>query len=506
MSDGLDTVRVRKLDCRYLVPHVEPDRAAVRARLDRTATSSLAVALGGQLEPLLAPLGDGIWLIRRLELDLDLDTSASPAAIARRWAAAIARSLVRALGERDGVVHFRDEAAHLAHYLEHRLTGEGGSGRWYHAAFAGYDAMPVGMAARAVAVDTPETALAAFAAMSSSVRQGLVEVMSEADAELAGRALSVSIQRARLGSFEAHASSALANAARRFAGAAPRRTALAVVLDSSASGKPVSWQDAFAAAQLMASIRQADPAERSRLVAAIETGAGAGQLLVRLAPTARVALAACDAEVRAEIAAAALRVVASTAPAEPGSSSSPRHTRFGGLAMLIPFVAELDELAPAIRLVVVAKVAGGERAAFVFGDPVCRDLLGVGPHVSLQDVATASMPPAAAVDLEAADAAWLSIPELAQIDAARDHALSTLSRQVLGRFAARLPGFSASTARHLYANFLSTGATVVDDETETLVIVERPPIHVILTMTTLARTRFTPPWRERPIRITEAPR
>lgn len=505
MSDGLATVRVRKLDCRYLVPAVEPDRAGVRARLDRAAASSLATALGAQLEQLTASLDDGIWLIRRLEIDLDLDASAAPAAIVRRWAAAIARSLVRTLAEPDGVVHFRDEAAHLANYLEHRLAGEGG-GRWYHRAFAGYDAMPVGMAARAVAVDVPATALAAFATLSALVRFRLVEAMSDADAQLAGHAMFASTARAQGLSFERRATTALVNAARQFAGVVPGRIALAVVLESAAAGAPVAWQAALAAAQLLTSIRDADLLARARLVEAFEAGASAAELLARIAPMALVTLAACDAEVRAEIVAAALSAAASTSRATPSPALGPRHTRFGALAMLMPFVVELGELTPAMRLAVIAKVAGGEQAAHVFGDPVCRDLLGVEPRVSLRDLLVAPLPSTDDVELGAADGVWLALPELARVDPEHDRAISALSHRVLARFAAHLPGFGAASARHLYANFLSSGATVVDDESETLVIVERPPIRVILAMTSLARTRFTPPWRERPIRIAEASR
>jgi hypothetical protein len=503
VTASVANVRVRRLDCRYVVPALEPDRAAVRLRLDRTATSALAAALGAQLESLVAGGDEGICLIRRIEIDVDLDSSAPAGQIVQRWAAAITRGLARALAERDGVVTFRDEAEHLARYFEERIGGLG-AGRWYHRAFAGYDAMPPGIAVRAAVEESPETALGAFAAMSAQARQQLVEAMSESDAARAGEALAAVIERRGDTSTIAPDRMPTVEAAiAQHAGARMARIALAIVVETAAAGAPLRWEVAAATAELVVALRDADAVARARVLDAIETGALVATL-ARLSPAAVSALLRCDEVARAWVVAASARV-AGPAVRRAGPAVGPRHTRFGGLSMLLPIVDRLGELAPVVRLAVVAKVAGAERCVAAFGDPVLRDLLGVAPRLGVRDVVEAGVPP---IDESAlgVDAAWLTFAELSRVDPIRDRDLSSLARRVLTGFATRLPGFAAASAEHLLRNFLGSGATVVDDESETVVIVERPPIHVILAMTSLARTRFTPSWRERPIRILEASR
>ena len=72
--------------------------------------------------------------------------------------------------------------------------------------------------------------------------------------------------------------------------------------------------------------------------------------------------------------------------------------------------------------------------------------------------------------------------------------MSLAARTVLRMAAARLPGFAGSSAPYLWRNFLDLPGRVLDDGEESRVILGRPPIHVVLNQSGLARTRFTLSW------------
>ena len=97
------------------------------------------------------------------------------------------------------------------------------------------------------------------------------------------------------------------------------------------------------------------------------------------------------------------------------------------------------------------------------------------------------------------DLAWLTLPPFLCRARAADTALSLAARRLLSRVAARLFGFAGSSAPYLWRNFLDVPGRLLDDGEERRVVLGRPPLHVVLNQSGLARARFTLSWLdERP--------
>jgi hypothetical protein len=172
-------------------------------------------------------------------------------------------------------------------------------------------------------------------------------------------------------------------------------------------------------------------------------------------------------------------------------------------------IAQSPLAAPA-RLVRIATRRGGLGVVLSTGDdhwlaaaPAPR----VPSRRWLQQLGMAEAPPDAETDASAKvarDAEWLTLSPLLCRSRAADAALSTVARTLLRSAAARLPGFAGSSAPYLWRNFLDVRGRLLDDGEMRIVNLGRPPIHVVLSLSGLTRTRFSLPWLdERPFIIGE---
>lgn len=152
---------IHRLDATYVVPRETPDPGAVRARLDRVIERRIVDACGDLLPQVVDVDDPGIWLIRRLELDLAVDVGAlDDDVLARAWGSQIARSVARVVnGRPDGhsVIYFPSRAAYLASFLHDLANGRAWS-QWYYRAFDGLRSLPDHTALREALVREPETA------------------------------------------------------------------------------------------------------------------------------------------------------------------------------------------------------------------------------------------------------------------------------------------------------------------------------------------------------------
>jgi hypothetical protein len=79
--------------------------------------------------------------------------------------------------------------------------------------------------------------------------------------------------------------------------------------------------------------------------------------------------------------------------------------------------------------------------------------------------------------------------------------LRLASQRLLRDFARRLPGFGAASFAHLHANFLDVpGAWARGEERDTARL-ERPPLHIVLSMTRLVGGEARLSWRPRPLAV-----
>src|SRR5437588_4768028 len=117
-TGGVGALSVERFDGRYLVPADHPDPERVRSRLDDAVPPTLrglASALGSQATDM-----QGVWLVRRLEIELEVDLSWDRDRLARLWATRLVRRLVDDMlggGEGPDLLRFPNRAAYLARFL-----------------------------------------------------------------------------------------------------------------------------------------------------------------------------------------------------------------------------------------------------------------------------------------------------------------------------------------------------------------------------------------------------
>ena len=136
------SLSIRRLKSRYIVASDHHAPESVRGRLDEMATGALPRVLATAVESWARDEDTTIWLIRRLEVDVDLNAAWNRARLARVWAGRISRVLLEALEERgDNVLCFAGRADYLARFLTDLAAGAAW-GKWYYVAFDGLRLLP----------------------------------------------------------------------------------------------------------------------------------------------------------------------------------------------------------------------------------------------------------------------------------------------------------------------------------------------------------------------------
>jgi hypothetical protein len=423
----------------------------VQKRLDDLAERSLPIALGAALE---LPVGDGVWLIDRLTLDLDVDLAAPPARLAEAWARGIAAAVARAI-EDDAVVRFTDRAAFLARFAVDLAAGVA-FGKWYYRRFDGLEALPVSAALRTALIDDAPVGLDALLALPPPERARVIARLSHTDAERVLAALAAT-------------------------GEAPVERAFDALIAILAADE--SWfsdrGDARDALELyLCAVARSSEAAGRALRTWVERAAALDRRIGRPRDSAAEPLDSLEAQPPLE---AILR--ARRRRRLQGEARKRRYTLFGGLFMLLPLLDELgrdlaegpappesDALALG-RFVTLLHVVGPARRQALFRDPLWRDLMGIAP-----DVAEAELPESSS--------------------GGADSVFARAAVELMRRFAQRLPGFAASSPASLYENFLDARASLEVDGERRVVRLGRPPIHAVLAMTRMPRARFSVSWLE----------
>jgi hypothetical protein len=395
-------LRVRRFRAQYLIPRTHPAPERVKATLDGAITDGLSQTLAAVLWGTAAGPDSGVWLIRRLPIDLDVNAGWERDVLRRALSERVARALADTIqGGADGqnVVWFPDRAAHLATFLADRADGRGE--QWYHEAFAGLRPLAASAAVRTAVCDAPPTGLAALLRLAPDALRRVLAALTVQDAR---RLLDVLAGDAPAGEparcLEA-AWAAWRGLLRAPLDGADARDALRLYLASctgGAAGAPLR-ASALALVRLTRRLDAAGPQEAARLLGAI-----AGSDLAALYLAAGTADAEALSPLRAappelvrtigEVLSARGRTAAATVPAAPG----PIDTPFGGAFLLLPLLDELPlaeatagwpdagdtPVAALVRFLLLVKSCGAARAADAFRDPLLRALLRVAPTASAE--------------------------------------------------------------------------------------------------------------------------
>lgn len=461
-------VTVSRLTVNCTVPRDHPHTERVRWRLSEAAGAPLRQALEDVLWPLSASHSDEVVIIRRMELSFDLDTSRELSDVARHWAARLSATLARFLdGTRaTGMLRFESRAHFLAHFLVDAAAGRATS-KWYYRQFRGLDALAIPAVLRTALLEDVERGIAALGTLDA---HELVPVLQALGAREARRVIEAVWSLAGDDSRSESAVDALV-------AVAPRWRALAPALDS-------PWTAALALIVLAADRPIAPLPAIAKLAASVAAWLyEPSGLTQEQAPPELASLAALSGTKRAAVVAAFEKADTRATDADAPVSA---YTPYGGLILLLPHVAELPIDAmfdsgdrPWVRLMVLARCAGADGAPRALADPVLARLCGgfaMVPPLDRLDAFERSFDPADA------DLSWFG-GELARA-----------AHHVMRRFARRLPGFSESSARFLYENFLAFPAIVEDTRSGLVCRMGRPPLAALLGVTGAQRGRIHVPW------------
>lgn len=98
------------------------------------------------------------------------------------------------------------------------------------------------------------------------------------------------------------------------------------------------------------------------------------------------------------------------------------------------------------------------------------------------------------LDRLASEWTFLTLPKPFRGPPGAEATFNVMAHGLMRALARRLPGFARSSLPYLYDNFLDFGATVEAEEGCYVVRLQRPPLHVVLTMTGMARNHYRLSW------------
>lgn len=529
----------RRFEAEYRLPRNHPDPAGVRADLDSRVLGALRESLGDAVAERLRPSDEGVCLIRRLEVNVDLNTSQEAELLSRVWAARIAAALRRTLdgeGDPSNIVRFPSRGAHLARFFIDSIDGCAFD-RWYHRVFSGLMLLPASAAVRTAIDRDPVAGRQALLHLPPGDLDRVVGSLSANDSRAVIRILAPSTGETESGVFH---------------------EILIEAVELLASLRPRALSEDQLALRLHVEISRLPPATGGSvpgdLVAAV-----ARWLRLRIAPPAtkppdlKKALASGDAGVlrqacpaedlplllpllgapgnlleRLDRAGARLRGEAT----EPSPGKEVLHaTPFGGVFLLLPHLlripldSHLGDLPPVENVplpqlflfLIAIRCLGKDHFATAIEDPTLRMLFGIPGETDspatlrrLRDVAGTILPPLDRAmaehrrlfesrSPERAARDWLQLgpPGGWEAGSELEERTRTCARRVLRSFASNLPGFAGSSVDHLLVNFLAVRATIEEGEDRRVVRLSRPPLHLILSMTGADRASYTLPWLDR---------
>ncbi len=144
-ESAVSSLNIHRLRSLYLVPSDHPAPDAIRSKLDNVARRKFGDAIASALSRALPDSTAGVWLIRSLTLNVDLNLDASEDRLAEIWARQAAVSVAMVLQDNakaDQVLHFASSAAHLAHFLRDLADGSAWD-KWYYRKFDGLRSLPL---------------------------------------------------------------------------------------------------------------------------------------------------------------------------------------------------------------------------------------------------------------------------------------------------------------------------------------------------------------------------
>jgi len=396
-------LQVRRFRAEYLVPARHPSLEGVKDRLHHELSGQLATTLSSALASWFSDSDPSIWLVRRLDIDVAVNTAWTSEQLTRAFTNRFGRTLAATLdesAERDNVVHFSSRAAYLACFLQDLAAGHAWQ-HWYYESFAGLRMLPTSAALRTAICDRSEPGREALLSLSTGQLQDVLPALSSQDADFVLDQLATMVAAGDEASCCDIAWQAWQSITPRVFDQLDRsQRALLLYLTASRDGGELGLNLKRAALSLLCladRLASDSTAQREQLVGALTNG--------KLAEFYQAARS--DAEVLSPLVRCSpdwLREVAESINQQPSGPSDDstvrRYTSFGGAFLLLPFIDELplveacsafahsDEAAAIslVRFLLLIKCCGQRNAQRTFSDPLFRDLLLISPGVSTESI------------------------------------------------------------------------------------------------------------------------
>ena len=398
-------LQIRRVQAQYLVSSAHPAPERLKARLDEAVTHSLAPTLSAMCSAWFADTDPSIWLIRRLEINVDVNAAWDRESSARAWAEQMARALSKAMQDgEDGenVVWFPNSVAFLARFLIDAAEGHAW-GKWYYESFAGLRLLPTSAALRTAILDRPAIGQEALLELSTDALQKTLGALTTQDARtIVDRLAATAPAGDALRCFQAAWATWQTVIWDTGAAADEWRHALRLYLAASrehveVGGLPLQTA-VLALLRLVRCLVNGSAAHGQQLLTALTSSDLAGLYTAAGAANAEalLPLLGCPPVWVREVGHTLLARHTGLATDDKDAAPGPRATAFGGVFLLLPLLDELplaeatrgwphtDEAAAItlVRALLLVKCCGQERAWRAFDDPLLRDLLLLPPAIS----------------------------------------------------------------------------------------------------------------------------
>ena len=509
------TLRIDRAWAGYEISAAHPEPLSAQARLDGIGRR-MGEFLRAPLREVCAGREDEVWLLPRLDVEVELDLGGDDAALAQTWADGVATAIAAQLGvgstgDSGGAVTFASAAACLAAFVDEVVDGRAGDRWWHHRRFDGLLPLPAPAAVQAALTAEPVAGRRALNLLSASGRLGAVaDVLGERGC---GRVLDQLFPTRPAGDPAGFAAGRLLAAGRAEAAGA---SGPAVASPRATSSPSRSAAPSLTALANPSPVAAGDPPKSSSSgvadsgVEPLSTPLGGACLLVRGmaelglgavdGPARLLALRSALGAERASLSAvdgalAFLAGVDVSAPDEPRDLGETilrglvAIGRAGGRAVSIePTAAERDPglLLRDPGLLVRDTVSGAWLAA---GD--AEDVRGAIDALTAVGGDAPSIVTAADgfAGLDAGELAYFSVPDAAP-------AAAVAGRALLRELTVRLSGFERSSPGHVWRNLLDRHATLTFDPDGGGVCAELAPapLDVVLLLAGFDALRFEIPW------------
>ena len=399
-ESAISSLNIHRLRSLYLVPSDHPAPDLIRSKLDNVVQHTFGNAIASALSRALPDSAAGVWLIRSLTLNVDLNLDGSDDQLADVWAKEAASSVANVLyeaAEADQVLHFSSSAAHLSHFLRDLADGTAWD-KWYYRKFDGLRSLPLSAALRTAVCREPLIGLEALQQMSDSAIRRVLGALTESDAKW------ILNETAREDPAERQLNLEQINpqCVPRLALDGENRAALHLYLWLSKQHPEAAGMRlknvVIALVCLTRCLRDAPDLRQPSLIRAVADSDPVAlfQMLTPADAERLFPLLECPREWRRSYAEARIPTAA------PVTADEVRHTAVGGIFLLLPLLdampiakateqwPTLHDCSPAslVRWIILMKCFGTAGGAQVFHDPLVRDLLDVAPQIDASALKT----------------------------------------------------------------------------------------------------------------------